>query len=60
MNKNETMEEFSNCVQFLLPVNQTFGGLGCSFLQKSERLRMERGLMVWVTVAALVSGFLLS
>lgn len=45
---------------FLLPLNQTFGGLGCSFLLKNEGLRMERGLIVWLIVAVLVSGLLLS
>jgi hypothetical protein len=60
--KNETLDEFSSCVEFLLPANQILGGLGCSNLKKSERARKfeGRGVMVWLTVGVLVTGVLLS
>jgi hypothetical protein len=60
--KNETLDEFISCVNFLLPTNQILGGLGCLNLQKSEGVRKfeGRGMMVWLTVGALVAGVRLS
>jgi hypothetical protein len=60
--KNETLDEFSRCVKFLLPTNQILRGLGCSQLKKSTGVRKFEGsgVMVWLTVAVLVTGVLLS
>jgi len=64
VNKNETENEFDACVSVLVAAqNQTLGILGCQGLesdQKSGSVRVERGFMVWLTVAVLLSGVLLS
>lgn len=59
--KNETLDEFSCCVKFLLPTNQILGGLGRSNLKKSKGVRKfeGRGVMVWLTVVVLVTRVLL-
>jgi hypothetical protein len=60
---NETMMamDFSNCVVGVLP-DQTIL-TGCLYFQKEQKstgLRMERGLVDWLTVAVLVFGVLMS
>jgi hypothetical protein len=64
VNKNETESEFNACVtDTLAGQNQTLGILGCQGLEsdnKSGSVKVERGVMVWSTVAVLLSGVLLS
>jgi len=66
INKNGTESGFDACVSVLVGAqNQTLGILGCQGLEsetsgKSGGVRVERGFMVWFTVAVLPSGVLLS
>jgi hypothetical protein len=53
--------DFSDCVVGVLP-DQTIL-TGCLYFQKEQKstgLRMERGLVDWLTVAVLVFGVLMS